>query len=339
MKKLPILLSAIALTSLGLFVTRTQAQTANTTNGTGLKFSPPVIELDLRKGRTYQELIKLENQSGVTETYYPQVWDFTARGEDGGQDFILPEEGDGVYSLARWVNFSKDAIVLAPGEETAVSMSVVVPENAEPGGRYAALLFGTNPKDAVGNAVEVSMLTGPIILGTIEGTANESLKIAEFTIDRDITEYLPVQFMVRIQNDGNVHLKPYGYVEVKNMLGNVTKKLEVNPKLSNVLPDSFRRFDIDWADGTFRIGKYSARLVLSWGENTLPMASSSIVFWVLPWKVIVVVTLAIVILLMVFGLGLSKYNKWIVKRTLARIEAEKKASEKASVTDVANGSK
>ena len=60
---------------------------------TGLRISPPVIELTLEKGEVYQEIIKIENLGSETQTYYPQVMSFTARGEEGAQEF-LEAEGD-----------------------------------------------------------------------------------------------------------------------------------------------------------------------------------------------------------------------------------------------------
>ncbi len=289
---------------------------------TGLTYSPTIIELDLKPGKTYLELIKLRNEGEITETYYPQALDFVARGEEGGQEFIAPETGNTAYSLASWVKYPTDQIVLAPGEDTAFTISIVVPTNAEPGGKYAGLLLSTRSVlDVNTSGTAISTMTGPIILGAIEGQQVENLTVDEFGVNKDYFEYIPAEFSIRLQNTGNIHVKPYGVVEIKNMFGAVTTTLPVNPKLGNVLPNSFRKFDVAWDDNSFRIGQYSAQLKLTYGTDR-QLTSAIVSFWVIPWKVLLIGLLALIAFIAMLRFVLHRYNEMIIKNALKLREKE-----------------
>ena len=47
---------------------------------------------------------------------------------------------------------------------------------------------------------------------------------------------------MRFENKGNVHVKPVGQIEIRDIFGNKVETLAVNEEKGNVLPLSIRRF-------------------------------------------------------------------------------------------------
>ncbi len=96
-----------------------------------------------------------------------------------------------------------------------------------------------------------------------------------------------VQILTRLKNEGDIHVKPFGKIVVKNMFG---KKVSENSNLilvdkpdsrANILPASTRRFVNDLPKKSL-LGRYTivANLGYSSGSGDLISAKSS--FWYLP---------------------------------------------------------
>jgi hypothetical protein len=51
-------------------------------------------------------------------------------------------------------------------------------------------------------------------------------------------------FSLTIQNEGNIHITPYGRVEVRDMLGRLLSDGIINPSSLIVLPESRRKIDV-----------------------------------------------------------------------------------------------
>jgi len=322
-----IIILSFLLLSLFQFTSQTKAA-----DDTGLRISPPIIEATLQKGETYQEIIKIENLGSTTETYYPQVMSFIAKGEEGAQEFLEPEEGNKTYSLAEWINISKEPITLASQEKKAISFNIVVPENAEAGGKYGVIFFQTQISENTDNKsdIGISSKTGSIILARIAGPTTERGAITEFSIDKNLYQYLPANFVTRFRNTGDVHLKPVGKIEITNIFGKKVADLIVNEKLGNVLPQSIRRFENTWNRDSLTIGKYKATIYLSYGENTTYYTSNSLSFWVLPFKEIGLIIGGIILSVIMLIILIKSYNRTIVKKALKQ---EKKEEDKENTKE------
>jgi hypothetical protein len=84
-------------------------------------------------------------------------------------------------------------------------------------------------------------------------------------------------------------LVPYGTITLKNILGQVVGTLPVDAYF--VLPESTRYREIVWSDG-MSMGRYTAHLSLYRGYDN-EYEESTISFWVIPWKVLIPVFVAI----------------------------------------------
>ncbi len=295
-----------------------------------LTVSPPRFELEGDPGSIINQTLKLFNETEESRIYYPSLQDFTARGEEGEPGFVESSE----YGLSKWIKITKDPISLGPKERKEVQFTVEVPNNAEPGGHYAAVLFSNQPPTEVLGATPISIAgkIGSLVLLKVGGQILESGKLLELdTKDKkSFYTHLPIDFYIRFENLGNIHLKPLGDIKITGLLDitSTPTTLTVNEAGGNVLPKSIRRYDVSWtkpglkiAEGIFgelknqwkgfAIGKFTAHLNLYYGtEGEHTTANES--FWVFPWLLILVIIIAVVALVFGMRFGIKKYNAWII---------------------------
>jgi hypothetical protein len=305
MKKFSIFATSLVaiIGTLGLFAMPAMAGTA----ASGITIGPPVAEYSINKGETFEGVIKVNDYLPSTVTLYPEVADFEAKNETGQPEFV---ENDPSYkfSLSKWITISSKPIVLTTGELINIPYTITVPANAEPGGHYGVIFFGTNNPLTVSEGqaqVMANMKVGQLILVTTPGAIQEKGTIATFKTGHffnwfpgiDIAKKFKVSlnttinFITRIQNVGNVHFKPLGKITVKSTFGNSVKTMTVNGAKGNILPDSIRRFDNSETLNWYNFGYYKATLNLTYGTNgTL---DKTIGFLIIPWWLIVIIILVV----------------------------------------------
>jgi len=149
----------------------------------------------------------------------------------------------------------------------------------------------------------------------VAGDVIEDGVVREFRTAEKFYSYPDVNFEVRFENKGNVHIQPQGEIVIKNMWGKERGIIPINHQthFGNVLPNSIRKFEFAWK-GEYQfsdIGRYSAELALAYGTDNRKFVTSKTYFWVVPVKSVVTVlgTLVVVIL---FGL-------WAVKTYIRRM--------------------
>ena len=316
------LLALTLLLGLAAFAATTLAQedtNQSSVGAIGIQVSSPVYNFGIDPGGSAQEIVKVRNVGSQTQTFYPEVFDFKSLNETGTPQFILAKESENyTYSLASWIKISTEGITLKPNQSAALNFIINVPKSAEPGGRYAGILFGTSPPQTSGTQIAISNKVGALLLVRVSGDAKELATLKEFSASKNFYEYPPVDFVVRVENKGNVHVAPKGNIEIKDIFGRKVAVLPVNEKNGNVLPESIRRFDKDtdaltWKPGGFTIGRFSANLLLTYG-NSGKQLSSSLSLWIIPWKILIVLLLAIIILILLIIFGIKRYNRWVVSK-------------------------
>src|SRR4030042_2673489 len=296
--------------------------TEATTQNIGVQVSAPVYNFGIDPGNSAQEIIKIRNVSSTTQTFYPEVLDFKPVGETGAPQFLKPaESGSYTFSLASWITVSTEGIVLKPNEAHALNFTINVPKDAEPGGRYAGILFGTTAPELTGTGVAISNKVWSLVLVRVAGDAKEVATLKEFSTDKPSYEAGPVNFVVRVQNAGNVHVVPKGNIEIKDTFGRSVASLPVNETDGNVLPDSVRRFvdkegkELSWKPEGFTFGRYKAQLLLTCGSPAKTL-SGEVTFWIVPWKQLLVIGLVALIAILLLVLGVKRYNRYVVNRAL-----------------------
>ncbi|MBU1029376.1 DUF916 domain-containing protein [Patescibacteria group bacterium] len=315
-----------------------------------LTISPPYFDYSLNPGDTVLDVIKLFNESETgAETYYPTVMNFGAdEDESGSPQFYPPEEDQLGRGLAQWITVDTSPITIGPQERANLQFSINVPKGADvqPGGHYGAILMSTSPPSVEGNGVGVASQLSSIMLVRVSGEVREVGGVAEFGfVDPQVWyNHLPIDFLLRFENSGNVHLRPTGNLLIKNWYGRTVESLRVNPEFKSVLPMSIRKLTFGWVKASedslsrasalekelknFALGKYTAQLVLNYG-STNQVLTATRVFYVWPWRLMAIFGGGLLILL----LGFWNFKRNYDKSLLRRFERMKKQVDQSKKTE------
>jgi len=278
----------------------------------GLTVSPPLQELNIKQGESVTKKIKVTNPIKQQVKVYPIALDFTAKGETGEPDFLKATDEKRTYSLANWITFSKNYLVLEPQEVEEYEFTIKSPQDSEPGGHYGAVFFSSEPPKASGDVsqVTISTMVGSLILVKTPGFVVENAQIETYQAPY-FSFNPPVDFNIRISNMGNVHFKPKGDILVKDLFGKAADTVKVNAQEGNVLPGTTRRFEAKWEPKTsilYPIGRYTAEIKLKYGDSQKEL-TAVLVFWIIPlWFIILIAVTILFIIYMVFRKRRKKKN-------------------------------
>lgn len=299
-----------------------------------LTVSPPRIEITGDPGRTIAGTYFLINEEADTRTFYSSFSNFEASGESGVPKFLDTQEG-----LATWME-TLPQITLKPREEREIPFSIKIPQNAEPGGHFAAIFWGTAPPQptAGGGNVSIGGKVGILILLRVSGEVEGKGGLLEFAAQdgKRIFISLPIEFIWRFRNDGGNRVEPQGEITIKNTFGVTTAKLPANKGLGGVLPASVRKFSVPWlTQGTeataekeetgffaavksqwseFHFGWYRAHLNLQYADGDEAQAKSSFSFWIIPWQLLSIIFIVLASVGFLGMAGIKRYNKWIISK-------------------------
>lgn len=298
-----------------------------------LTLVPPSLEYVAKPGETVDGILKLINEEAETRTLYLSTANFTAKGETGVPNFLFDEVNT---DLASWITVSAQEVTLESQRTQQVPFTITVPQTAEPGGYYAGIFFGTQPPTGAGTGqIGIGSKIGTLIILRVEGDVFESATIEEFGFDVSRTTFnrLPLNFIVRVRNSGNVHVRPTGTLTVRNMLGGESVSLLINQTQGAVLPSSVRRFDALWkkqADDAergnffqelgrewknFGLGNYTAAVTIEYGQQRQALTAST-TLTIFPWRVLLMSAVIVVLVILLLVVLIRSYNAMIIRRAM-----------------------
>ncbi|TKJ18852.1 MAG: hypothetical protein CEE43_17140 [Promethearchaeota archaeon Loki_b32] len=294
-----------------------------------LTVSPAKVEYSANPGDVISGTITLINTESREATYYPSFESVETQGSWGDPVFT----GE-VAGLASWIEASPLEVHLSPGERKRTSFTITVPENANAGGNYAAIFWGTSPSEGSGTgSVGISNRIAILVLLNVSGDVIEDGQIKNFQTNKKVFNYFPINFSYILKNDGSVHLKPEGKITIKNIFGSEISVFSANPNKYYALPGAERAYSItlsaenpvDEADAqgffgklkkernSFGFGYYSAVLDIEFGKEG-KSAQDSLNFWIFPWRLMLLNSLIVITLLFIIFQGIKRYNDWIIAK-------------------------
>ena len=328
-KKIKIIILGLTVLVLSLYVSNSVY---------ALTISPPRIEICADPGETVSHEILITNEGDGDQIFYVSYSNFEAQGETGTPTFVEATEG-----LGTWIS-TNESIRIPAQKSELVNLKISVPKNADPGGYFAAVFWGTSPEN--GEGVSIGAKTGALVLLTVNGDVDEQGGILEFATKNKQTFYtsLPITFYYRFQNSGDNRIKPAGDIMMKNMVGLTSAKVPGNPVDGNILPKSVRKFETTWQgkDGAvvvsdkdkggffdnvkrewrnFAFGHYKAELTLAYGiKNEVSTATYG--FWVFPWHLTLFVVVLAIIIFIIGRWLIRRYNKWVIAQAEMMLKRE-----------------
>lgn len=272
---------------------------ANAQNVAGIEITPGIIEEGADPGEVFTTEVSVTNVSDTTETYYLIKRDIS--GVRQGNVPVFAEEGQEVtgFELSEWVSLPDGPIDLDPGQQIRVPITITVPDDATPGSHFGGIFVSREPPRLRQIGAGVGYDVGSIISIRISGDVVESARIRAFSTDRLIYSTPNVTFETRVENPGNVLIRPRGPLEVKNMFGDQVGLLIVNDDGGGVFPGTTRSFDVVWEDDGIGFGRYQAIVALGYGQGGgQATVDATVSFWILPLNIILPVLGAIAFLVL-----------------------------------------
>ncbi len=231
---------------LGLLL-RNQAVLAVDHKDGSLEIVPAYLEVSLEKANETKQIhIDLTNHSSHHVALEMFPIDFKQRDLDGLTTFIGQQEGSYSYSLASFLSFESNRVELDPGEKKPFVVQIKNRSDVSPGGHYAAIIARLiNESMSSGSTYVAPSVSSLIYLSKTGGDKYKiSLNDVSWPINSVVFSY-PVYMQLTMQNEGNVHLVPYGLMEIKDNFNRRLFKGIINNNSARILPESRRNIDVD----------------------------------------------------------------------------------------------
>jgi hypothetical protein len=295
---------------------RTHADNTSANAAQGMQISPALVELNGSKDQTYSITVDIMNVTVSDMNYTTSVDDFTSADETGSPKIIQNSTLSDAQSIITWITKVPD-FILKGQTDKKITVSLTIPSNAEPGGHYGVLRFSGAAPNMKTSGVGLSASAGVLFLVRVDGNITEEANLDSFYASDNGKQHVlfengPVTFVTRIENIGNVHVKPVGNIEVRDMFGNLFQTLAVNEDKSNVLPKSIRRFDSTTKNG-WMFGLYTASLTMGYGTKGQAI-TDKISFWVIPYKLILIILVILLTIIFILSRIMKAYNRRVIQK-------------------------
>lgn len=300
------------------------------TTAEAFSVSPSQLDLRLEKGDFKIGYITLKSTSAASSEYMVTSQNFIATGEEGRLDFIQPNN---VFKDTDWITPEKQTVLLEGRDTRELRYTIQIPEDAETGGHYIALLFSNKLSDDAATGTKSNAKIGVLFYLEVVGNSIENSAVESFSLLKNTNiNRLPLKFETVIKNSGNVHIKPGGEIVIKNFLGKTAASIPLNPDSLKILPNGARRLESEWGRNNipdsgrasnwfselqnewhnFAFGPYTATVNGSYGAGERPL-QAQLKFWVIPWRIITLVIALLLILIV-----LQKFYKRSIRKCLIR---------------------
>ena len=301
--------------SLGLllilsFFSLSPEQILASNNETNITITPLIFSrIVVNPNDKVTNVLKVYNPSVNPELISIYAKDFLAFGENGSVKLVT-ENNPTSYSLQKWISFDNTIFTIQPKSFQLVKFSISVPQQVEPGGRYASIIASTQTLNTNNiNGSSIGSQVGSLLFVTIAGEANEQAKM--LTFNTKALHDSEQEFTMRIKNNGNIHVNISGQIIIYDMFHHFILKKNLNNNA--ILPQAIRQIREKVNTGN-KFGYYTATASVNYSrdnkKNTLVMSTY---FWVLP-IIPIIVCFIILAAVIIFRKKLLGFFQSIIKK-------------------------
>lgn len=253
---------------------------------------PGRFVLELAPGESETVMLNISNRMGIPKRFHIETEDATGT-DNPEKALVLLGDDVGPYTVKDYIHVSNTEFDLEHSYRARVPITVTLPKDAPPGGRYGSLLVSIvsdpNKKEENSGASAASVIIsriGVLFFISNPGDTTQKSELKEFTTIGQQSVYAegPITFGITHENSSDVHVTPYGEIRITNMFGDEVGFVQLEPWF--VLPQSLRTRVVSW-EREFLIGRYTATAEINRGYDDI-VDEDTYVFWVLPWKILAV---------------------------------------------------
>ena len=257
-----------------------------------LDITPVVIDKQAYARDILENSIMLSNNTNRQLNIYTFVENITAL--DGVQKVLDPSKADFTSSLGNWIEISRGVIELKPAQEKEIKFLIRVNLRAEPGVYHAKIAFASGAKRD--EAIARGELASVLVNIKVSEDIKEGVQLQKFNSDKSIFFTSPVSFSYELKNTGNRSINPLGEIRIYNKRGVEEASIDINSKNLSLNVDTNTELASMWnfAGG---FGKYKAVLDVSYGTRQRGTIQDTASFWIISWKVLIVILSILVMLI------------------------------------------
>jgi hypothetical protein len=277
---------------------------------------PGKVELQIAPGKSQTVDLTVANRLGSDKVFQITEEDFTGS-NDPEKSVVLLGSDRGPYSLKDDIHIPSTKVNIPFGYKARIPITVSVPTDAQPGGLYGSVLVsvvsveGSTTSSGVGSTNPIITRIGTLFFVRVPGNVEADGTLTDFSLSSghviwsgSLTKTDPISFDLLFRNNGNVYLNPSGTISVTNMFGAPVGSIVAEPWFA--MPQSLRFREVKW-EPTFLFGRYVAHANINpgFGSST---ESMDVVFWVIPWKIILIIFIGLIIIISGFKWIFSKFR-------------------------------
>ena len=292
------------------------SQTYAQENSAGISVSPAIIEPEaqVNPGSSQEYSITIKNLNPNEQTFYLSTRNIVDM-QGGTPIFSESNEKTGM-EMSDWIKLPVGQITLPPDGSERVVFKMEVPADATPGSHFGSIFVSVDPPEIESSGAAVGYKVANIVIARVSGEVTDSANIRQFATKRFFHSSKNVDFAVRMENLGNVLVKPTGPVEITNMLGQKVDLVIFNEEQASVFPKKVREYQFNWTGEGTGFGRYEALISVVYGESGAKKTlTSTVSFWILPLHIILPALGALALLLLITFIFVKLY----IRRTLAHL--------------------
>jgi hypothetical protein len=260
----------------------------------GIKIVPAVIETAANPGEIITEEITVTNVNNEAKTFF--LYTRNIQGVEANGKPIFSEEGaeHTGFEMSDWLSFFSESIDVEAGGEYKLPVTITIPENASPGSHFGGIFISAEPPRLRKTGAGVGYEVGAIVSIRIAGDITDNARIRSFSTNKLFFGTKDVEFLIKVENQGNILIRPRGPLTITNMFGGEVANLEVNDALAGVFPGTVRDLSLHWQEDEPGFGQYTAVVALSYeGDGGQKTIDAAVTFWIFPMKIIVPILLGL----------------------------------------------
>ncbi len=273
----------------------------------GLTLIPATIEKPANPGDILNEVLVVTNESSSDGEYF--VYKRNIKGvETGGVPIFADEEAEKTgYEITEWIAIPTEPIKVPANSSVELPILITIPDTATPGSHFGGIFISAEPPKLRETGAGVGYEVVSVISIRISGDVVDTARIRQFSTDKLLYSTKNVHFTTKIENQGNILIRPRGPMTITGMFGTKPETVSVNSTLAGVFPGTMRDIEVAWKGEGIGFGKYEAVVALVYeggdGQKTI---DASLVFWIFPVKIMLTI-LGVFVAIIVIGYALTKY--------------------------------
>lgn len=234
-----------------------------------LGISPISHEVQLRPGHAITGSFRVMNpsKSQTQLEYRISVVPYSIAGDSYKADF---DRHSSLTQLSQWITLTRDSGTLDPGEGVDIGYIINVPQDAPPGGQYAAFLAEiVNDTDI--SSTSMSIATSARIASLLYATVDGELHSEGFILHNDIQKFIfneSLKVSAVVKNTGNIHLPATYTIEVYPLFSDEEVYTNAEkPQTVTILPGTQYLSQVAWEESP-QLGIFRVRQTIAFGAET-----------------------------------------------------------------------